>query len=357
MLEQLSKDNFFQLLNRFSTPELEGLIKKFPYFHQAHLLLARKYQQDNDPRFDEQLQIAALYTQNRDLFYDIFNSKPEAKPVEFVPANTLTKDAVTPVTEELKVDELPAVEEATVESVTETEPIKQAYSPIEVVEEVEEAVALEQEPKAEAVLPTIEHKDVEERVLSTAPMETVSSKEVEEAVEANVDEAAVEQLEVVEPALEESGAVAEEAVEEISLDEPHTFGEWLKAFPIKATVEEAAEILQAEVAHEDEDLDKIIKENANIDYLHTLVQEETHYSKGLDKFIEEQKIKHKPAELKKVVKETELDPALITETLAGLYAAQRKYTKAIKAYEILTLKFPEKSDLFAARIQYLKKLM
>ncbi len=45
---------------------------------------------------------------------------------------------------------------------------------------------------------------------------------------------------------------------------------------------------------------------------------------------------------------------LMTETLARLYVEQKKYPKAIEAYEILSLKNPEKSSIFADRIKELK---
>ena len=41
---------------------------------------------------------------------------------------------------------------------------------------------------------------------------------------------------------------------------------------------------------------------------------------------------------------------LMTETLARVYLEQKKYQKAIQAYEILILKYPEKSSFFADRI-------
>ena len=41
---------------------------------------------------------------------------------------------------------------------------------------------------------------------------------------------------------------------------------------------------------------------------------------------------------------------LMTETLARVYLEQNKYDKAIQAYEILILKYPEKSSFFADRI-------
>src|SRR5690606_32760205 len=47
---------------------------------------------------------------------------------------------------------------------------------------------------------------------------------------------------------------------------------------------------------------------------------------------------------------------LMTETLARVYLEQRKYQKAIQAYEILILKYPEKSSFFADRILDIKNL-
>ena len=46
----------------------------------------------------------------------------------------------------------------------------------------------------------------------------------------------------------------------------------------------------------------------------------------------------------------------MTETLAKIFVKQQKYNKAIQAYKILSLKYPEKSTLFADEIDKLKKL-
>ena len=47
---------------------------------------------------------------------------------------------------------------------------------------------------------------------------------------------------------------------------------------------------------------------------------------------------------------------MITETLAKIYFDQKKYDKAQKAYEKLSLKYPEKSIYFASQIEKIVKL-
>jgi hypothetical protein len=47
---------------------------------------------------------------------------------------------------------------------------------------------------------------------------------------------------------------------------------------------------------------------------------------------------------------------LMTETLAKVYLEQKKYKKALQAYKILSLKYPEKSGFFADRIKAVKNL-
>lgn len=82
----------------------------------------------------------------------------------------------------------------------------------------------------------------------------------------------------------------------------------------------------------------------------------------IDEFIEKSP-KIPPADKSRV---TEVKPAestrtqeysdLMTETLAEIYTEQRKYDKAIRAYRILSLKYPDKSNYFDRKINEIEAL-
>jgi hypothetical protein len=46
----------------------------------------------------------------------------------------------------------------------------------------------------------------------------------------------------------------------------------------------------------------------------------------------------------------------MTETLAKILVQQHKYSKALQAYKILSLKYPEKNTFFASQIKEIKRL-
>ncbi len=50
------------------------------------------------------------------------------------------------------------------------------------------------------------------------------------------------------------------------------------------------------------------------------------------------------------------DEEVVTETLAMIYLQQKKYDKALNAFQKLSLKYPEKSVYFASRIKEIERL-
>lgn len=256
---------------------------------------------ENSSKFDEQLQLAALYTQDRDLLFAIFNETNITSPVSAVQVTSVVEEEIVLEKEEIIVQQ----EISIPEPVKETSPVEEA------VEELEQL-------KEEEILLEVQTEEVE----------------TQQTVDTTIEE------------------------EKFNLSEPHTFDEWLKAFGQKDTIkiEFVQEEIPAEPERQDEELDKVILQNTAV-RLHELVEGEANYSKGLNAFIEEQKQKHKLPETKVTHSENEITADMVTETLAKLYEGQKKYQKAIRAYEVLALKYPEKNDFFAARIIQLKNLI
>ena len=119
-----------------------------------------------------------------------------------------------------------------------------------------------------------------------------------------------------------------------SINEKHSFQEWLQLSRIEPIVRK--------------------KENlVSIERL-TLEEEKNKKNELIDKFIESSP-KISPIRQEEVSKtyaeQSQTNNSyLMTETLARVYLEQKKYQKAIQAYEILILKYPEKSSFFADRI-------
>ena len=145
---------------------------------------------------------------------------------------------------------------------------------------------------------------------------------------------AVEEDETTEPTLEKKLEIGKPLA--FTSSERHSFQEWLqltKISPIVRENEETKTHIDVEKEKKIEIIDKFIEANPKI----APVKENTKIPTNISKSIEE------PIHL-------------MTETLAKVYLEQKKYTKAIQAYEILILKYPEKSSFFADRIEEIKKL-
>ena len=117
-----------------------------------------------------------------------------------------------------------------------------------------------------------------------------------------------------------------------SVTEKHSFQEWLQLSRIQPIVRENLQVLEDAKAKQESLIDKFIASNPKIP--------------ALDKYA----VSAPAAVL------TEDKSYLMTETLAKVYLEQKKYMRAIQAYEILILKYPEKSSYFANYILEIKKL-
>jgi tetratricopeptide (TPR) repeat protein len=121
---------------------------------------------------------------------------------------------------------------------------------------------------------------------------------------------------------------------DFSANEKHSFQEWLQLSRIEPIVRE--------------------KENTTSSELTLLDEEKKKKAELIDKFIEASPkispVKQGTASTTYLESNKSDTSYLMTETLARVYLEQKKYQKAIQAYEILILKYPEKSSFFADRI-------
>jgi tetratricopeptide (TPR) repeat protein len=119
-------------------------------------------------------------------------------------------------------------------------------------------------------------------------------------------------------------------------NETHSFSEWLqlsKIAPIVRDEEEKQHEVSSELEKKFDLIEKFIELNPKIP-----------------------QAKDSTSVPANVAKSNEMPSSIMTETLAQIYLEQKKYTKAIQAYDILILKYPEKSSFFADRIKNIKIL-
>lgn len=119
-------------------------------------------------------------------------------------------------------------------------------------------------------------------------------------------------------------------------EEKHSFSEWLqlaKFAPIQREKKEIEEVFPEEKKKKLDIIDKFIEASPKIGPI-----KETTINTDI------------------IEKSSQEPTHLMTETLARIYLEQKKYKKAIQAYEILILKYPEKSIFFANRIKDIKDL-
>ena len=140
----------------------------------------------------------------------------------------------------------------------------------------------------------------------------------------------------------------DESVQEDNLEDKSSFSSWLRHLEVED------ESLQTE---ESFSLDLDVEQN--IEEAHLVDAERDQKIELIDKFLESRpKIRPNPAGVagpNLAELSSSENTHLITETLAEVYVAQGHFGRAIEAYEILGLKYPEKSGFFADRIREIKK--
>ena len=298
-------------LEKNSVKDLQKLVNDFPYFQSAHLLLSLASKKWDASVYQKSLKKTAIVVTNRSHLFNLIQ--------QFEISNTVIEDFDH---QKLVVEEV-----------------------LEPIDSTKELNIL----KATELL--IENSDSE-----------ISETEFQQKTKPNAEEVLENEI-----AKQVVGAIVEKQMLNLSdtqlvfnqNKEPENFTDWLRLIQKSNKQLSAENILdintdnntdiktrleKGKIITQESALNKKLKNLALIDKI-------IEKSPGQIKIKDDQKFYSPEQNAKESLLENE---HLVSETLAKIYALQGSVNKAVRAYEILSLKFPQKSAYFASLIQKLK---
>jgi len=300
-------------------------------------------------------------------FWSTSEDKPEEIKKEKKKAQEEIAENQLPLEEESKAE----IAEEREEEQEETPEVQSAWKPMSVesnmpdslISKSKEVPAPEVKTPAVEIITAAEPKIIIEEAQPSETVETVTEAVQEETLPVEEETGAVESS-------EEEKIAAEVSKEEVPVMNVSFFGTDISTLKVEEKQKEGKEepVEQQEVTMKDTtqpQLDSNVPGFINtwqswlkIDRTEEIVKEQKTEikEKAIEAFIENNpRISQLKEESSYVVKEKNDDIShLMTETLANLYFEQKLYTKAIKAFEILIKKNPEKKEYFESKIQDIK---
>lgn len=400
--------------SREESAQLDALLDSFPYFQSGHLLYIKNLHNQGSFLYNNQLKTAAAYAVNRKVLYNLITLQTtvdrqgkEENGAKYAALNTQSTTEISK----------PEVEQSKAEEVS--EPIKfppkkftsnpdeweagmlrqlqllhhwqqnqsavgqsgslQSDSQLSKTEQPVEEKAVEQKiPDAKEEINTLLYVLVEPGQSEDLPEETteeISAEVVSEESESTQWEITVKQEENTESAA--PIAIQGDAVQtdilveaihssfELEVDDKIPSAEEMKPFRLDPVEEPVATVSQ------EKPVEDVVVSGMEMSFSQWIHEVNKKVPAALPKTalstdsLVEQFIKDEPRlnvkksgfynpvnMAKKSVQESD---EFITETLARIYAKQGNTVKAIRAYQKLSLKFPEKTAYFAALIEDLKR--
>ena len=296
------------------TRELQKIIDEYPYFQPARALQLKGLKQEKSFKYNDTLKVVAAHTRDRSILF------------EFITSREFTQNKVAN-----KIMELASGLEVTNLEVEDQEEV--------IVKDNKTAFDFNRVDADSVMDPELfQPKSAENRLPKGEAIDETQEKDAE-------PEQPEVRLQLGQPL-------------EFNRSETHSFSEWLKLSEKLKPVEreDPSPVAEPEKGQHTVDEDSETQRESG---------EEAPRGLGnklnlIDKFLENNpKIPPISKDSPTFSLASENEPpahALMTETLARVYLEQKKYKKAIQAYKILSLKYPEKSGLFADQIKAIKNL-
>ncbi len=302
------------LLDNRSVDELWALVKEYPYFSVARMLLARNLLNNGHDAYPLSLRLAAAYAGDRSKLKMLIEGNPlffADQPDETLYAEVLSDDPII-INDIILAEEIVGSHKN-----TETEP--------------EDYVDLETES---APSPLAGVNDDKREAVQTLDDETV------EAANELVDSSISQDAEIV-----QEGVSLHQSEDTVIQLNPilNTIFSRLSAVPLPWPEPETEERSVKIIVSGNDTNEGIIARNILVD---KFIREEPRISSPKREF-------YNPEDIAR--QSTSMPEDLVSETLAKIYDQQGLYSMAIKIYEKLMLLIPEKSSYFAAQIKEIEK--
>jgi tetratricopeptide (TPR) repeat protein len=325
-----------QLVDVNCIPALEFLITEYPWFAQAHALLALAKKNSGAPDFQTQLHQAALRAPDRRFIYHLLEKKEEKLSVD-IPIAPVEIDIEVPADEPIH-ETIPV--ENWVDVILEDEPVvvvDEDWVDIKFGEEEEKEVQKEKEKE----------KEKEEQEQS----ESVRENEIERAsLPESVEFSELGELgqEIMSKAISSSIELEVSEKEEIESqprNQPTNYDDDFLNF-IASSIGELVESGQVDTGWKEPDTQEKQADSIVNPIIEKFIQNEPQINRG-------KAVEYAAGNMAK--ESLEEDVNLVTETMAKLYVKQGKLDKARKAYKKLIELYPEKSVYFAGQLKNLNK--
>lgn len=350
-----------ELLATDESQDLETLLQEYPYFSAAQLLLTIKYKKQNSSRFNRQLQRAAAHLPDKNVLAAALNEGlAQLQQLEMLEQQDVISVGTT---EE-------SIEEVTTSPEEVTSAIEVALPEVVVSEETPDTieVLIENSPESE-LLANEPLQEVQQEINDSREVEADETRERElkksesELAFGEVDELASAASFLVLETITENSAEPKEITttinqqeeenqlqpEEQFLTQAHDRLSWFRFFAGKPLREQPDDVLE-ELYLEHMSGDFLQAESATLPEIKTELKAVVNHNAEVasDKNLEE--------EIRRLAYESISDEELpASETLAAIYESQKDYKKALRIYQKLMLKFPDRMTYFAGLIATTKE--
>lgn len=359
-----------EALNADNVLDLVQMCQTFPYFHVPYVILSKHYSSKNDFRTENTLFQAALRTPDRKWLFDYIsgNNFTKAQVEEITsqnfPANESNETIATPETPtpEIAIPNEIEVENTGLKESESSPPIIEVAADIQ---QVETFIDFNKEPILESV--AFIEPEKTEPTFDKEPESMLFVPSIEPEVELDMHDLEVEKSTRSWLFAPEIPQVEDSTTPE---NQPNTIANKTQplTFSIGYNIEDYFK-LETPSESEKQSIGEIPSENTDFfSWLNSGVSNQGPMNKPaepsksnlIDKFIQENPSIQRPKKEffspERAMKKSEvLDMGIVTETLANIYIKQGYPDKALKVYQQLQLKFPEKLSYFASLIIKLKQ--